>query len=51
MIGFYSEKELEEMPAKFAGYDLLGYLWKALQMNETNTVRVFFYEKSPPRKE
>ena len=35
MIAFYSEKELEETPAKFAGYDLSGDLRKALQMNES----------------
>ena len=50
IIAFYSEKELEETPAKFAGYDLSWDLWKALLMNETHMARVFFYGKKAPRR-
>ena len=45
MIAFYSEKELEETPARFSEYDLSWDLRKALLMNETHTTRVFFTEK------
>ena len=51
IIAFYSEKELKEIPAKFAGYDLSGDLRKDLQMNESHTIRVFFYKGKDPQKE
>ena len=50
MIAFYSEKKLEEMPAKFSEYDLSRDLRKALLMNETHTTRTFFYGKKATRK-
>ena len=50
MIAFYSEKELEETPARFSEYDLSWDLRKALLMNETHTARVFFYGKKAPRR-
>ena len=40
MIAFYSEKKLEDKPAKFSGYDLSWDLRKALLINETHTARV-----------
>ena len=48
MIAFYSEKELEETPAKFAGYDLSGDLRKALLTNETHMAKVFSMGKRLP---
>ena len=50
MIGFYSEKELKKVTAKFARYDLSGNLRNALQMNESNTTRVLFYKEKAPRR-
>ena len=51
MVAFYSEKELEEIPARFSEYDLSWDLWKALLMNETHTAKVFFYGKKSSQKE
>ena len=50
ITAFYSEKELEEAPARFSEYDLSWDLRKALLMNETHTTRIFFYGKKAPRK-
>ena len=50
MIAFYSEKKLEEMPAKFSEYDLSEDLRKAVLMNETHTARVIFCGRKAPRK-
>ena len=46
----YSKKELKEIPAKFVGYDLSGDLQKALQMNESHTTKVIFYNEKAPRR-
>ena len=44
-IAFYSEKDLEEPPARFSKYNHSWDLRKALLMNETHTTRVVFEGK------